>query len=49
MTHSDFSTSDDWLRLGTVLGQPITAPERSTSPRETPINYTQRLKKYKKM
>lgn len=50
MAHSDFSTSDDWVRLGTVLGQPIPVQERTSSPpRETPVNFNQRLKKYKKI
>ncbi|XP_045772511.1 G-protein coupled receptor Mth2-like [Maniola jurtina] len=51
IAHSDFSTaSDDWVRLSTVLGQPLPVQERpSPSPREPQINYNQRLKKYKKI
>ncbi|XP_049873267.1 G-protein coupled receptor Mth2-like [Pectinophora gossypiella] len=50
MTHSDFSTTDDWVRLGTVLGTPIQVHERTaTPPREQPVNFNQRLKKYKKI
>ncbi|XP_026492342.2 G-protein coupled receptor Mth2-like [Vanessa tameamea] len=50
VAHSDFSTTDDWVRLGTVLGQPVTVQERSTPPpRETQVNFNQRLKKYKKI
>lgn len=48
MAHSDFSTSDDWVRLSAVLGQPVTNQEQ-TSPREAPTNFSQRLKKYKKI
>ncbi|XP_038209974.1 G-protein coupled receptor Mth2-like [Zerene cesonia] len=47
LTHSDFSTSDDWVRLGTVLGQPVPAAERS--PTHDHVNFNQRLKKYKKI
>lgn len=53
MAHSDFSTSDDWVRLSTVLGQQLSVQERSASPprEQQPIqmNFTHRLKKYKKM
>ncbi|XP_047029890.1 G-protein coupled receptor Mth2-like [Helicoverpa zea] len=50
LTHSDFSTSDDWVRLGTVLGQPLPVHETTASPpREAPSNFNQRLKKYKKL
>ncbi|XP_068633297.1 G-protein coupled receptor Mth2-like [Battus philenor] len=50
LAHSDNSTSDDWVRLGTVLGQPLPAHERAASPpRESTINFSQRLKKYKKI
>ncbi|XP_075978034.1 G-protein coupled receptor Mth2-like [Anticarsia gemmatalis] len=49
LTHSDFSTSDDWVRLGTVLGQPLPAHEPTSPPREAPVNFNQRLKKYKKI
>ncbi|KAG6440646.1 hypothetical protein O3G_MSEX001410 [Manduca sexta] len=49
-THSDFSTSDDWVRLQAVLGQPLSSQERTSSPpREAPSNISQRLKKYKKI
>ncbi|XP_050559782.1 G-protein coupled receptor Mth2 [Spodoptera frugiperda] len=48
LTHSDFSTSDDWVRLRSVLGQPV--PETTSSPpQEAPTNFNQRLKKYKKL
>ncbi|KAJ8731514.1 hypothetical protein PYW07_004678 [Mythimna separata] len=50
LTHSDFSTSDDWVRLGTVLGQPLPVHEPTASPPvEAPTNFNQRLKKYKKL
>ncbi|KAJ8721966.1 hypothetical protein PYW08_004368 [Mythimna loreyi] len=50
LTHSDFSTSDDWVRLGTVLGQPLPLHEPTSSPPvEAPTNFNQRLKKYKKL
>ncbi|OWR52401.1 G-protein coupled receptor Mth2 [Danaus plexippus plexippus] len=53
MAHSDFSTSDDWVRLSTVLGQQLSVQERSASPprEQQPIqmNFTHRLKKYKKI
>ncbi|KAL0838988.1 hypothetical protein ABMA28_016985 [Loxostege sticticalis] len=49
MAHSDFSTSDDWVRLGTVLGQTIAPHERPSSPPDTQNNFNQRLKKYKKI
>lgn len=50
IAHSDFSTSEDWVRLGTVLGQPVPVQDRtSPPPREPQINFNQRLKKYKKM
>ncbi|KAJ0176751.1 hypothetical protein K1T71_007930 [Dendrolimus kikuchii] len=51
MAHSDFSTTDDWVRLGTVLGQPLPVHERtSPQPREPPpVNLNQRLKKYRKI
>ncbi|XP_045498771.1 G-protein coupled receptor Mth2-like isoform X2 [Colias croceus] len=47
LTHSDFSTSDDWVRLSTVLGQPVPAAERS--PTRDHVSFNQRLKKYKKI
>ncbi|XP_063536112.1 G-protein coupled receptor Mth2-like [Cydia strobilella] len=47
LAHSDFSTTDDWVRLGTVLGQPLTVPERS--PTRDNGGFTQRLKKYRKI
>ncbi|XP_073956022.1 G-protein coupled receptor Mth2-like [Choristoneura fumiferana] len=47
MAHSDFSTTDDWVRLGTVLGQPLTVREHS--PAREPANFAQRLKKYRKI
>ncbi|KAJ2948974.1 hypothetical protein O0L34_g5914 [Tuta absoluta] len=48
VAHSD---SDDWVRLGTVLGAPIPPHEqRSASPPLTqPVNFNQRLKKYRKI
>ncbi|XP_072949099.1 G-protein coupled receptor Mth2-like [Epargyreus clarus] len=50
LTHSDFSTSDDWVRLGTVLGQPLPVHERASSPpRDTAMNFNQRLKRYRKI
>lgn len=50
MTHSDFSTTEDWVRLGTVLREPIPIHERTASPaRDPPLNFTQKLKKYRKM
>lgn len=51
MTHSDFSTTDDWVRLGNVLGQTIpSVHERASSPpREAHDNFSYRLKKYKKI
>ncbi|CAG9786608.1 unnamed protein product [Diatraea saccharalis] len=50
MTHSDFSTSDDWVRLGTVLGQTIPPHERTSSPpRESHDNFRYRIKKYRKI
>ncbi|CAG4969539.1 unnamed protein product [Parnassius apollo] len=50
MAHSDNSTSDDWVRLSTVLGQPVLPQERAASPpREIVANFNQRLKKYKKI
>ncbi|XP_061715719.1 G-protein coupled receptor Mth2-like [Cydia pomonella] len=47
LVHSDFSTTDDWVRLGTVLGQPLAVPERS--PTRDSGGFTQRLKKYRKI
>ncbi|XP_045498770.1 G-protein coupled receptor Mth2-like isoform X1 [Colias croceus] len=44
---SHFSTSDDWVRLSTVLGQPVPAAERS--PTRDHVSFNQRLKKYKKI
>ncbi|VVD04698.1 unnamed protein product [Leptidea sinapis] len=50
LNHSDFSTSDDWMRLGTVLGQPLPVHQHDRSPTQEPlINFNQRLKKYKKI
>ncbi|KAL4707772.1 hypothetical protein ACJJTC_001718 [Scirpophaga incertulas] len=51
LTQSDFSTSEDWVRLGTVLGQPFPAnSERASSPsRENHENFTDRIKKYRKI
>lgn len=50
LTHSDFSTSDDWVRLGVVLGETLPVHQSTASPqRENPVNFTQRLKKYRKM
>ncbi|XP_022122149.2 G-protein coupled receptor Mth2 [Pieris rapae] len=48
LTHSEFSTSDDWVRLNTVLGQPVAVTETSPT-REPRVNFNQRLKKYKKL
>ncbi|XP_011548161.3 G-protein coupled receptor Mth2 [Plutella xylostella] len=46
MTHSDFSTSDDWVRLGAALGETLT---RSASPQDRPLSSAQRLGKYRKI
>ncbi|XP_014357678.2 G-protein coupled receptor Mth2 [Papilio machaon] len=47
LAHSDNST-EDWVRLGTVLGQQLPAHERTASPQHN-NNFNQRLKKYKKI
>ncbi|CAB3236733.1 unnamed protein product [Arctia plantaginis] len=50
LMHSDFSTSDDWVRLSTVLGQPVPVSEQTSSPpRDEPVKVNPRLKKYKKL
>ncbi|XP_013183223.1 G-protein coupled receptor Mth2 [Amyelois transitella] len=50
LAHSDFSNSDDWVRMSTVLGQPLQPRERPASPpQDPPVNFGQRLKRYKKI
>ncbi|RVE51681.1 hypothetical protein evm_003653 [Chilo suppressalis] len=51
MTHSDVSSSDDWLRLRNVLEcDTIQVPERpSPPPRESNDNFSYRIKKYRKI